>query len=108
MPGKKDIVQSFISAVTLLATSPAIIQERVLQAYLFHLMDIDLEDIPEDCRTSFKTTADKLDSILQGEVPNFETKRLEEHMNERDAVFIAQEIVYMTEMIWADSLRGSP
>ena len=53
----------FSSAVHSMATSPKSIQERIAEAYIFHLIHVKIEDVPEDIKCKYQNLKERLTSV---------------------------------------------
>jgi hypothetical protein len=91
-------MKNFSTAVRHMAASPKTIQERVGDAYLYHLCHVKTEELPEEIQTDFED----LKTRLTSEQPIGDEGSVNatiRNMTEFEALEIAQKIVYMTEII---------
>jgi hypothetical protein len=86
--------EKFILAVDSMATSPASIQNRVADAYMFHLMHLKEDELPEEIRMDFRIMKQQLTSAKPIGDEGSVMASVNE-MSEDDAVAIAQKIVNM-------------
>lgn len=56
--------EKFSAAVYSMATSPASIQERIHDAYIYNIMYVKPADVPESVRYLFKSLLDELPNAL--------------------------------------------
>ena len=55
--------KKFKSAVTEMATSPKNIQERIGDAFINHLMHLEIEDLPEEIHLKFSNNVSKINQV---------------------------------------------
>jgi hypothetical protein len=90
--------EKFVLAVDSMATSPASIQHRVADAYIFHLIHLNVDELPEEIRMDFKMMKQQLTSAKPvGDEGSVMASANE--MSEDDSVAIAQKIVYMHDIV---------
>ena len=91
--------EKFSTAVRHMAASPKPLQERISDAYKYHLIYINVEELPEEIQADFEDFKAHLNSrkkVNEGPVND-----ILENMSEIVALEIAQKIVYMAEVIEA-------
>lgn len=90
--------EKFSLAVDSMATSPASIQQRVANAYIFHLIHLKADELPEEIRMDFSVMKQQLTSAEpvgdEGSVMASVDK-----MSEDEAVTIARKIAYMHDIV---------
>lgn len=93
--------EKFSNAISSMAVSPKSIQERIADAYVYNLIHLKPEELPEEIRYQFTELAKKLTAVE----PNGNEGSVSATTNQMstdEAIEIAQEIVSM-----ADSVESS-
>ena len=98
--------EKFYLAVRGMAASPRSIQERIADAYLFNLIHVRTEDLPETIRWRFNTLRDRLTSV-EPERDEGTVMATVNKMSTSEAVEIADEILSLADEVNADYLRDS-
>lgn len=90
--------EKFSNAVRSMAVSPKSIQERVGEAYVFNLIHLKPEDLPDEIRYRFTEMTNKLTArtSIGDEGTVAATTR---QMSTDEAIAIAQELLYMADAI---------
>lgn len=90
--------EKFSCAVHGMAVSPSSIQRRVADAYIFNLIHLETEELPEEIRIKFKELHKKLTSVApagdEGSV--YATTN---EMSTEEAIEIAHSITYMADIV---------
>lgn len=93
--------EKFTSAVDTMASSPKTIQERVGDAYLFNLIHVKTEEVPEEIQAKFDEVKKKLTRVEvgggEGNVAATTTQ-----MSTDEAIEIANEILHMAHVVKCD------
>ncbi len=93
--------EKFTNAIDTMATSPKSIQERVGDAYLFNLIHVKTEEVPEEIQAEFDEVKKKLTRVEavgdEGSVAATTTQ-----MSTNEAIEIAKEILYMAYFVKCD------
>lgn len=93
--------EKFSDAINTLATSPKSIQKRVCDAYIYSLIHIKPEEIPEEIQNQFKSIIKKLTCVEAiGDEGNAAATTNE--MKTDDAISIARDILEMAYIVRRD------
>jgi hypothetical protein len=83
-----DLLNKFSKALNVLSSNKKNIREGVYYAYLDHLSDINLDDLPEEVQIIYESVADRLTSAEPpGDIGNDE------------ASYLAKDILYMADVL---------
>lgn len=97
--------EKFSSAVRGMAVSSSTIQRRVADAYIYNLIHLKVEELPEEIRLKFDELRKRLTSVTpvgdEGSV--YATTN---QMATSEAVELAQLIVYMADVVESEYRNG--
>lgn len=90
--------EKFTLALNGMAMSPETLQNRIADAYLYHLMHVKVEELPDDICYRFENVKEKLTSVdpvgNEGRV-----KASVAQMSTDEAIEMAREIIYMADVV---------
>ena len=96
--------EKFYMAVRSMASSPKTIHERIADAYLFNLIHVKTEDLPETIRWRFDALRDRLTSA-EPVANEGKVMATVNEMSMSEAVEIADEILSLADEVNADYLK---
>jgi hypothetical protein len=92
------LYNKFSSAVSCMATSPKTIQERVGDAYIYHLEYLKTEDLPEEIRFKFGHMVERLTKYKPAKDEGSIQATISQ-MSTHEAMEIAKDIVSMGDIV---------
>ena len=87
-----DLLNKFSEALKVLSSNKENIRESVYCAYLDHLSDIKLDDLPEEVQIIYESVTDRL---MSAEPPG--------DIGNDEASYLAKDILYMADALGAQS-----
>ena len=90
--------EAFTQAISLMATSPETLNERIGNAYINHLLKLKSSDLPEEIRYRFESLSDKLTRVEPSGVEGRVMATLK-RMSIGEAIEVAQEILSMAAIV---------
>jgi len=90
--------EKFSKALYGLATSPKSIQQRVCDAYIYHLIHVSVDTLPEEIRSQFEIMTNRL-TKSKPDMGEGTVKAATDNMNDNEAIEIASEIWNMYDVI---------
>jgi hypothetical protein len=90
--------EKFSRAINTLATSPKSIQERIADAYVYDIIHVKAEDVPEDSRYRFEELQRKMTSV-EPESDEGSVVASTQKLTTDEAVQIANEIMELADVI---------
>jgi hypothetical protein len=93
--------EKFSNAVHGMAVSPASIQRRVADAYIYNLIHLRAEELPEEIRHKFRELHETLTSV-EPEGDEGSVYATTNQMGTDKAIEIAQSILYMAHIVESD------
>ncbi len=83
-----DLLKKFAKAAKEISSEKTDIRKRVYGAYVEHLSDIDIADLPEEVQIIYEPVTDRLTSLEPpGEISN------------QEAGYLAKDILYMADVV---------
>ena len=83
-----DLHKKFSEAAKVITLDENSIPKRVYCAYLDHLSDIDVDDLPEEIKIFYESVKIRLTSIVPpGDI------------DKKEAVYLAKDILYMADVV---------
>ena len=93
--------EKFSNAVHTMAVSPNSIQKRIADAYLFNLIHLRVEELPEEIHHRFVEMEEKLTSVASVGDEGSVYASVKE-ISTDEAVEIARSIMYMADVVESD------
>jgi hypothetical protein len=90
--------EKFYNAINSMATSPKSLQNRIFSAYIFNIIHVKVEDIPESAKAQFINIQDRLSSV-KATSPEGDVAASVKDMSDEDAISIANDIFYVYDAI---------
>ena len=90
--------EKFSNAVHGMAVSPNSIQRRVADAYIYNLIHLKAEELPEEIRLKFKGLHERL-TLVEPVGDEGSVYATTNEMNTNEAIEIAHSITYMADVV---------
>ena len=92
--------QKFSAAITSMASSPKPIQERLGDAFLYHLIHVKPADLPEHVREKFSYLLARIVMVGSDQGTIAATVK---YMSEEQAVELAADVVFIADAVASDA-----